>query len=163
MPTLDKETIERALAIIIATSALYPIATSALYRWRVKNRDKRINIPSYKVRGAILAYRVIFAGYVLAIITANIILVAFYREHVSLGVLILAIFGINLCCLTFGAATNATLLLHFNDKKWHVVHDFEVQVRGVESGTPPRCSWVIQGRVEEELDYPVRTVKNSTP
>lgn len=35
MQTLDKETIERALAIIIATSALYPIATSALYRWRV--------------------------------------------------------------------------------------------------------------------------------
>lgn len=163
MPTPDKETIERALAIIIATSALYPIATSALYRWRVKNRDKRINIPTYKVRGAVLAYRVIFAGYVLAIVTANIILVAFYREHVCLGVLILAIFGMNLCCLTFGAAVNVTLLLHFNDKKWHVVHDFEVQTRGVESGTPPRRSWVIQRRVEEELDYPVRTVKNNTP
>lgn len=163
MPTLDKETIERALAIIIATSTLYPVATSALYRWRVQNRDKRINIPSYKVRGAILAYRAIFAGYVLAIITANIILVAFYREHVSLGVLILAIFGINLCCLTFGAAVNVTLLLHFNDKKWHVVHDFEVQVRGVESGNPPRRSWVIQAQVGEELNYPVRTVKNSTP
>lgn len=163
MPTLDKETIERTLAIIIATSALYPLATSALYRWRAKNRDKRINIPSYKVRGAILAYRAIFAGYILAIITANIILVAFYREHVSLGVLILAIFGINLCCLTFGAAVNATLLLHFNDKKWHVVHNFKVQTRGVESGTPPRRSWVIQRRVEKELDYPVRTVKNNTP
>lgn len=109
MSTLDKETIERTLAIIIVTSALYPLATSALYR----NRDKHVNIPSYKVRGAILAYRVIFAGYVLAIITANIILVVFYREHVSLGVLILAIFGINLCCLTFGAAVNATLLLHY--------------------------------------------------
>lgn len=163
MPTLDKETIERTLAIIIATSALYPLATSALYRWRVKNRDKRINIPTYKVRGAILAYRAIFAGYVLAIITANIILVAFYRVHVSLGVLILAILGISLCCLTFGAAVNATLLLHFNDKKWHVVNNFKIQVRAVESGTPPRCSWVIQRRVEEELDYPVRTVKNSTP
>lgn len=163
MPTLDKETIERALAIIIATSALYPVATSALYRWRVKNRDKRINIPSYKVRGAILACRAIFAGYVLTIITANIILVVFYREYVSLGVFILAILGINLCCLTFGALVNATLLLHFNDKKWYVVHNFKVQTRGVESGTPPRCSWVIQRRVEEELEYPVRTVKNNTP
>lgn len=142
---------------------LYPLATSTLYRWRVKNRDKRINIPSYKVRGAVLAYRAIFAGYVLAIITANIILVAFYREYVSLGVLILAIFGMNLCCLTFGAAVNVTLLLHFNDKKWHVVNDFEMRTRGVESGTPPRRSWVIQRRVEEELDYPVRTVKNNTP
>lgn len=163
MPTLDKETIERTLVIIIATSTLYPISTSILYRWRVKNRNKRINIPSYKVRGAVLAYRVIFAGYILAIITANIVLVAFYREHVSLGIYILAIFGMNLCCLTFGAAVNATLLLHFNDKKWHVVHNFKVQTRGVESGTPPRCSWVIQRRVEEELDYPVRTVKNNTP
>lgn len=163
MPALDKEAIERALAIIIATSALYPIATSALYRWRVKNRDKRINIPTYKVRGTVLAYRAIFAEYVLTILTANIILVAFYREHVSLGVLILAILGMNLCCLTFGAAVNATLLLHFNDKKWHVVHDFKVQTRGVESGTPPRRSWVIQGQVEKELDYPVRTVKNNTP
>lgn len=163
MQTLDKETIERTLAIIIATSALYPISTSILYHWRVKNRDKRINIPSYKVKGAILACRAIFVGYVLIIITANIILVAFYREHVSLGVFILAIFGMNLCCLTFGAAVNVTLLLHFNDKKWHVVHDFEVQTRGVESGTPPRRSWVIQSQVSRELDYPVRTVKNNTP
>lgn len=163
MQTLDKETIERTLAIIIATSALYPIATSALYRWRVKNRDKHINIPAHKVRGAVLAHRAIFAGYVLTVIAANIILVAFYREHVSLGVFILAIFGVNLCCLTFGAAVNVTLLLHFNDKKWHVVHDFKVQTRGVESGAPPRRSWVIQRQVEEELDYPVRTVKNSTP
>ena len=163
MSTLDRETVERTLAIIIASSALYPLATSALYHWRAKSRDKRINIPTYKVRGVVLAYRVIFAGYILAIITANIILVAFYREHVSLGVFILAIFGINLCCLTFGAAVNATLLLHFNDKKWHVVHDFKVQTRGVESGTPPRRSWVIQRRVEEELEYPVRTVKNNTP
>ena len=163
MPTVDRETVERTLAIIIATSALYPIATSALYRWRAKSRDRRINIPSYKVRGAILACRAIFAGYVLAIITASIILVAFYREHVSLGVFILAIFGMNLCCLTFGAAVNVTLLLHFNDKKWHVVNKFKIQVRGIESGTPPRCSWVIQRRVEEELEYPVRTVKNNTP
>lgn len=163
MSTLDRETVERTLAIIIASSALYPLATSALYHWRAKSRDKRINIPSYKVRGVVLAYRVIFVGYVLAIIAANIILGVFYREHVSLGVFILAIFGINLCCLTFGAAVNATLLLHFNDKKWHVVHDFKVQTRGVESGTPPRRSWVIQRRVEEELEYPVRTVKNNTP
>ena len=163
MSTLDRETIERTLAIIIATSVLYPLATSALYRWRVKNRDERINIPSYKVRGAILAYKAIFIGYVLAIITANIILVAFYREHVSLGVFILAILGMNLCCLTFGAAVNVTLLLHFNDKKWHVVNDFKIQTRGVESGTPPRRSWIIQRQVEEELDYPVRTVKNNTP
>lgn len=163
MSTLDRETVERTLAIIIATSVLYPIATSALYRWRVKNRDKRINIPSYKVRGAVVAYRVIFVGYVLTIITANIILVAFYREHVSLGVFILAIFGMNLCCLTFGVAVNATLLLHFNDKKWHVVNDFKIQVRGIELGTPPRRSWITQRQVEEELDYPVRTVKNNTP
>lgn len=163
MPTLDKETIERTLAIIIATSTLYPIATSALYRWRAKSRDKRINIPSYKVRGAVLAHKAIFAEYVLTILTTNIILVAFYREYVSLGVFILAILSINLCCLTFGAAVNATLLLHFNDKKWYVVDDFEMQTRGVESGTPPRCSWVIQRRVEEELEYPVRTVKNNTP
>lgn len=163
MQALDKETIERTLAIIIATSALYPVATSILYRWRVKNQDKRINIPSYKVRGAVLAHRAIFAGYVLAIITANIILVAFYSKHVSLGVFILAILGMNLCCLTFGAAVNATLLLHFNDKKWHVVDDFKIQARGIELGTPPRRSWIIQRQVEEELDYPVRTVKNNTP
>lgn len=163
MPTLDKETIERALAIIIATSALYPVATSALYRWRVKNRDKRINIPSYKVRVAVLAHRAIFIGYVLAIITANIILVAFYSKHVGLGALALSLFCVNICHLTFGAVVNATLLLHFNNKKWHVVRNFEVQTRGVESGTPPRCSWVIQKRVERELDYPVRTIKNNTP
>ena len=111
----------------------------------------------------LLAHKASFAGYNLAIILSNIILVAFYREHVSLGVFILAILGMNLCCLTFGAAVNATLLLHFNDKKWHAVNDFKIQVRGVESGTPPRRSWVIQGQVEKELDYPVRTVKNNTP
>lgn len=163
MQTLDKETIERALFIIGLSSTIYPIVTSALYRWRVKSRDKRINIPDDKVRSAVLAHKASFAGYNLAIILSNIILVAFYREHVSLGVFILAILGMNLCCLTFGAAVNATLLLHFNDKKWHAVNDFKIQVRGVESGTPPRRSWVIQRQVEEELEYPVRTVKNNTP
>lgn len=163
MPTLDKETIERALLIIGLSSTIYPITTSVLYCWRTKSRDKRTNIPSYKVRSAVLLHRVSFAGYVLAIILSNIILLAFYSKHVGLGTLILSIFCVNLCHLTFGAAVNATLLLHFNDKKWHVVHDFEVQTRGVESGTPPRRSWIIQAQVEEELEYPVRTVKNNNP
>lgn len=159
MPTLDKEAIERALLIIGLSSTIYPMTTSVLYRWRIKSRDKRINIPTYKVRSAVLVHKASFAGYILAIILSNIILFAFYSKHVGLGTLILSVFCVNMCHLTFGAATNATLLLHFNDKKWHVVHDFEVQVRGVESGNPPRRSWVIQAQVDEEHDYPVRTVE----
>lgn len=90
MPTLDKETIEQTLLIIGLSSTIYPIVTSILYYWRTKSRDKRTNIPAYKVRSAILAHKASFAGYILAIILSNIILLAFYSKHVGLGTLILS-------------------------------------------------------------------------